>query len=162
MGRRLKRTGAVLVVGLIALFGAAQLYRPERTNPSIDVSRTIQARFGTTSALVAVIDRSCSDCHSNATEWSRYTKVAPVSWLVTYGVNSGRKVLNFSEWDSYSPAKQQELLAASCTDAANGKMPGSVYTMVRPEARLSKQDIEIICAAARASEANSTSASIKP
>jgi len=149
MGRRLKRTAAVLVVGLIALFSAAQLYRPARTNPSIDSARTIQAQFGTTSPLVAVIDRSCADCHSNATDWSRYTNVAPVSWVITHGVTSGRAVLNFSDWASYSPIQQHALLAASCTDASNGKMPGSAYTAIRPEAKLSANDIEIICTAAK-------------
>lgn len=162
MGRRLRKAGIVSVVGLIALLAGAQLVRPARTNPSIDAGRTIQAKYGTTSELVGVIDRSCGDCHSNATDWSRYSKVAPLSWLIAYGVNGGRKVLNFSEWDSYPPARQQELLAASCTDASNGKMPGSAYTMVRPEARLSPQDIEIICAASRAIETSTATASIKP
>jgi hypothetical protein len=147
---------------LITLFGAAQLYRPARTNPSIDAARTIQAKFGTTSPLVAVLDRSCGDCHSNATDWSRYTRIAPVSWVITHGVKAGRAVLNFSEWDAYPAARQQELLAASCTDAANGKMPGSAFTAIRPEAKLSKGDIEIICAAARATETNAATASIKP
>jgi len=162
MGRRLKRTAAVLVVGLIALFGAAQLYRPDRTNPSIDAARTLQAQVGTTSPLAAVIERSCADCHSNATNWSRYTNVAPVSWVITHGVTSGRAVLNFSEWTTYSPVQQHALLAASCTDASNGKMPGSAFTAIRPEAKLSKQDIEVICAAARASDTNSSTVSNKP
>jgi hypothetical protein len=36
----------------------------------------------------------------------------------------------------------------SCQDATEGKMPG-VYSLIRPETRLSDQDIQTICTAAR-------------
>ena len=65
------------------------------------------------------------------------------------GVNKGRQVLNFSEWTSYSPETQQGLLSAACQDATSGKMPGSPFTLLYPEAKLSAKDIETICAAAR-------------
>jgi hypothetical protein len=64
------------------------------------------------------------------------------------GVSEGRKVVNFSEWGAYSPDQQRGLLSASCEDARLGKMPGP-YAWLRPETRLSAQDVDIICAAAR-------------
>jgi hypothetical protein len=66
-------------------------------------------------------------------------------------VKEGRKALNFSEWAEYQPAQQRLLLAMSCDDATSGKMPGA-YTLLRPETRLSPQDVETICAAARQAE----------
>jgi hypothetical protein len=108
---------------------------------------------GTTSELVAVLDRSCRDCHSNATVWPWYTQIAPASWLMAYGVREGRTAVNFSEWAAYPPEAQRTLLAASCQDASDGKMPGP-YTLLHPETRLSPQDIETICTAARQVEAN--------
>ena len=72
-----------------------------------------------------------------------------MSWAIANGVAEGRSVLNFSEWATYSPAQQQMLLAASCQTAMDGTMPGSAWTVLQPEARLSAQDIETICAAAR-------------
>jgi hypothetical protein len=68
-------------------------------------------------------------------------------------VTEGRKAVNFSEWAAYSPDQQRTLLAVSCDDATSGKMPGP-YTLVRPETRLSAQDVETICVAARQAEAN--------
>jgi hypothetical protein len=144
MKKRLERAAVVLVV----VFAAAQLVRPDRTNPATDVSRTIQAHVGTASTLAAVLDRSCRDCHSNKTVWPWYTQVAPVSWLMARGVAEGRKAVNFSEWAGYPPAAQRTLLSASCDAASSGKMPGP-YTLLRPETRLSAQDVETICAAAR-------------
>jgi hypothetical protein len=125
--------------------------RPARTNPATDPGKTIQAHMGTTSGLPAVLDRSCRDCHSNETVWPWYTRVAPVSWLMASGVARGRDAVNFSEWGTYSPDARRTLLSASCEDASSGKMPG-VYAVVRPETRLSPQDIATICTAARLAE----------
>ena len=108
--------------------------------------------MGTASGLVAVLDRACRDCHSNRTVWPWYTQIAPVSWLMAYGVTEGRKAVNFSEWAAYPPERQRKLLVEACQDASEGKMPGP-YTLLHPEARLSAQDIETICAAARQAEA---------
>ena len=141
------------IAAVAVLFGAAQLIRPNRNNPPTDLGRTIQAHAGTTPELVAVLDRSCRDCHSNDTVWPWYTQVAPLSWLMARGVAEGRKVVNFSEWASYPPDVRRMLLSMSCEDAASGKMPGP-YTLVRPETKLSPQDIETICASARQAETN--------
>jgi len=144
VSRRLKQAAVVLIVAV----AAAQFVRPESTNPPIDTRRTIQAQLGAANGLVAVLDRACGDCHSNATVWPWYTHIAPVSWLMAYGVAEGRKAVNFSEWAAYPPAQQRMLLAVSCDDATSGKMPGP-YTLLHPETRLSAQDVETICAAAR-------------
>ena len=148
---RLKKT----VVLFVVVLAAAQLVRPGRVNPPTDPNRTIQAYAGTASGVGAVVNRACRDCHSNATVWPWYTQVAPVSWLMAYGVTEGRKAINFSEWASYPPEVQRTLLSASCEDVSAGKMPGP-YTLLRPETQLSAQDIETICAAARKTEVAAT------
>jgi hypothetical protein len=144
MSGRLKQAAVVFVV----LFAAAQLVRPERANPATDVNRTIQAHVGTASGLVAVLDRACGDCHSNATVWPWYTHIAPASWLMAYGVTAGRKAVNFSEWAAYPPERQRTLLVESCREVTAGKMPGP-YTLLHPATKLSAKDIETICAEAR-------------
>ena len=144
MGRRLKQAAVVFVV----IVAAAQLIRPQRANPPTDASRTIQAHVGTASGLVVVLDRSCRDCHSNGTVWPWYTQIAPASWLMAQAVREGRKAVNFSEWIEYSPEQQRMLLAVSCEDVKSGKMPGP-YTRLRPETRLSTEDVETICAEVR-------------
>lgn len=141
MSRRLKQAA----VGLAVLFLAAQLIRPSRANPPTDESHTLQAHVGPASGLVAVLDRSCGDCHSNKTVWPWYTEIAPLSWLMTYAVNEGRKAVNFSEWTAYSADQQRTLLAQSCHDVSQGTMPGA-YTWLRPATKLSPQDIQVICA----------------
>jgi heme-binding protein len=149
VSRRWKQiAGAFLVV-----FAAAQLIRPERANPSTDASRAIQAEAGAANGLVAVLDRACRDCHSNGTVWPWYTQIAPASWLMASGVAEGRRAVNFSEWASYKPDVQRTLLSASCQDVSTGKMPGA-WTLLHPETRLSTEDVETICAAARKAQAD--------
>lgn len=148
MSKRLKHAAVVFV----AVLAAAQFVRPGRANPPTVASRTIRAHIGMANGLAAVVDRSCRDCHSNETVWPGYTQIAPVSWLMAYGVRKGRAAVNFSEWAAYTPEQQAILLALSCQDASEGKMPGP-YTLVHPETRLSVQDIETICTAARHAEA---------
>ena len=150
MSRRLKQVAGV---GLV-VFAAAQFIRPKSANPPTDAARTIQAQMGTRSELVAVLDRACSDCHSNRTVGPWYAQVAPVSWLMAYGVSEGRKAVNFSEWAGYSTDRQRMLLAASCQDSRTGKMPVSIYVTLHPEARLSPEDVETICAAAQLTQAS--------
>jgi|SRR5688572_4705172 hypothetical protein len=144
MRRRLKQAAIVFIV----VIAVAQFVRPQREEPPTDENRTIGAQMGATSPLVAVLDRSCGDCHSNHTASRWYAQVAPASWLMASAVSEGRKAINFSEWASYPPDVQRTLLSASCEDATSGKMPGP-YTLLRPETKLSPHDIETICSAAR-------------
>lgn len=143
MSKRFKQAAVIAVV----VFAVAQFIRPDRTNPVTDANRTIQAHVGTASALPAVLERSCRDCHSNKTVWPWYSGIAPVSWLMVRGVAEGRNVVNFSEWGAYSPEQQRALLTQSCQAASAGRMPGA-WALVRPETRLSAGDIETICTAA--------------
>ena len=102
MSKRLKRVAAAFVLVL----AAAQLVRPDRTNPPTDARRTIEARLGTANGLAAILDRACNDYHSNSTVWPWYTQIAPLSWLMAYAVKEGRNTVNFSAWDVYPAARQ--------------------------------------------------------
>lgn len=154
MWRRLGKVAVVFVIVVAVFFVAAQLVRPERTNPPTVSNQTFQASSGAKGDVVAIVERSCGDCHSNATVWARYSNTAPLSWLIVRGVNEGRHALNFSEWGAYPPEKRSALLEASCKDARNGTMPVKVYLRFRPEARLSASDVETICAASSQGETN--------
>ncbi len=148
MSRRLKQVAVVLVIAV----AAAQLIRPGRTNPPTDAARTIQAQMPADSALGSVLDRACRDCHTNRTVWPWYTQVAPVSWLMAYGVKTGRNAVNFSEWAAYPPERQRTLLAEACRDVTTNKMPGP-YSLLRPETRLTARDIAAVCAPTGGAEA---------
>ena len=157
MWSRPKKAAVAFVVVLGLAFAAAQFVRPEYATAATDPSHTLQAQVGTPKGLAAVVDRACGDCHSNVTTSGWYTRVAPLSWIMARAVTEGRKAVNFSEWVTYSPVQQRALLTASCQDAINGTMPVRAYTRLRPDAQLSPQDVETICAASRQFERNAAS-----
>jgi hypothetical protein len=147
-----KRVFQVVIAIAIVLI-EAQFVRVDRTNPRVDPNRTIAAHPGIPADLAKILDRACGDCHSNSTVWPWYTDYAPLSWLMAHGVNEGRKAVNFSDWAGYSLNQQRKLLSESCQDVRSGKMPG-IYTTLRPETRLSSEDITAICAAAGKAQAD--------
>jgi len=91
----------------------------------------------------AIFDRSCQDCHSSRTTWPWYSRVAPMSWIVSKHVSAGREILDFSDWANQPhPAEERMLI---CDAVSDGRMPLPEYTLIHRNARLSKRDIELIC-----------------
>lgn len=133
-----------LLSGLVVI-AAVQIYRPSRTNPPEEPGRSIHALAPVDPAVAALLNRSCNDCHSNATVWPWYSNVAPVSWLVVSDVNRGRQALNWSDWADYSAGQQAKLLSDVCEETATGEMPQSLYRLIHREARLSADDRQLLC-----------------
>ena len=113
----------------------------------IPVNRTNPPVIGEIKApeeVIAILHRSCFDCHSNETKWPWYSYVAPASWLVAKDVRDGRGHINFSEWTDYN-SKQKEHKQEECGEmVAIGEMPLWFYLPLHSEATLSKEEIELI------------------
>ena len=134
---------------LVVAAGVAQFFQPVRTNPPADPAASFAAVAKPHGAVVAVVDRACRDCHSNNTVWPWYSKVSPVSWLVAQDVQKGRARLNFSQWNIYGPEMTQIRMQEACQEVKAGKMPLTHYLYLHPEAKLSPQDVVVLCASAQ-------------
>jgi hypothetical protein len=137
------------VGALAAVLASAQLVQPESPKLRTEPSHTIQATLPASSALGPVLERACGDCHSNTPPSGWYARVSPLSFIIARGASEGRMAVNFSEWTGYASERKRALLLASCADARSGRMPVAAYTRLRPEAKLSAQDVETICEASR-------------
>jgi hypothetical protein len=91
-----------------------------------------------------VIERACANCHSNATEWPWYSKVAPMSWLLASHVAAGRQAMNFSNWP-LDPAANVAALTAACADMQAGRMPPASYRFLHPEAHVEPAEAAAFC-----------------
>lgn len=143
--RTLLKITKYLVIALAVLFLGLQIARPARTNPAIDPAQTIEAHTQTTPQAKDILDRACSDCHSNKTEWPWYTNVAPLSWWISNHVNEGRQHLNLSEWAKLDRDRQDKKLRQICDEVEDGGMPLSSYLPMHPKAKLSEQDKKTLC-----------------
>ena len=133
------------LITLVALVVAAQVVRPARTNPPVDPQKEITAHMQVDPAVMATLSRACNDCHSNRTEWPWYSNVAPVSWLVAHDVNDGREELNFSEWGASKEKEPGKLLGKICSEMTEGKMPMTTYTLIHPQAKLTREEVQNVC-----------------
>lgn len=141
MTKWLKRIG----IAAVALLVVIQVYRPARTNPTVDPEKDIHRMLDMQPAVANLLNRACNDCHSNRTNWPWYSRVAPVSWLVVSDVERGRTAVNFSEWGRYSAKEQQKHLKEICNEVTEGEMPALQYTLIHREARLTGDERSAVC-----------------
>ncbi len=128
-GRALRWVGI-----LVAVLGLIQLIPVERSNPAVE--EEIQAPV----VVQGILERACYDCHSHATRWPWYARVAPVSWLVAHDVDEGREHLNFSTWNRYDAKERAEKVEEIWEEVEEGEMPLWFYLPLHPEAELSESD----------------------
>jgi Haem-binding domain len=91
-----------------------------------------------------LLDRSCRDCHSDATRYLWYAYVPPVSLLIASDVSRGRSHLNFSKWSEYPLLRRERALSEIANQVKDGGMPLTQYLWVHRDARLSPADREAI------------------
>ena len=129
MRRWVKRIGLATVFLLLA----TQFIPLNRSNPSVDPSQTIYATLPVPAKVKAVFERSCKNCHSDETAWPWYSYVAPVSWVLAHDVHQARKMMNLSEWGSYSANRKEDRLEEICEQVTNGDMPDRKYAIFHRE-----------------------------
>lgn len=128
---------ASLVLALLHPFGDPQrnLKQPDsallQAAPMPDASRRV---------LVA----KCADCHSDATHWPIYSRVAPVSWLIEHDVVEARKHLNLSQWQELSPDQQLVLEQEIVQQTRKRTMPPLPYRLIHWKAHLEPADREAL------------------
>lgn len=134
-----------LALAAVCVLIALQFARPARTNPAVDQSQTIHAHLQVPPQVAAIFDRSCQDCHSHTTRWPWYSNIAPLSWLIVEDVNDGRQQLNLSEWGRYDKRRAGNKLDDICDEVKSGAMPISSYVLIHRSAKLSPEDVKILC-----------------
>jgi hypothetical protein len=135
----MKRIRRIFFVLLILAFIGIQFVDVEQANPPVtaDLNALSEVKF--------ILKTSCYDCHSNETVWPWYSKVAPISWLISKDVTDGRKHLNFSEWEKLYSDKRTMLKNKIWDEINKDEMPTGIYTFMHPSAKLElmqKNDIK--------------------
>lgn len=133
---------SALAFGII--FIIIQFIQPDRKNPPVDPSATMDAALNMPDDVQAILQRACADCHSNTTKWPFYSYIAPASWLVSYDVMEGRKHFNMSEWEKYRFSKKANILGGIASEVKEKEMPMPKYILLHPEADLTDAERDIV------------------
>ncbi|MCS3532160.1 heme-binding domain-containing protein [Chryseobacterium sp. JUb7] len=135
--RPVKKPIAIIFLAVLGIFTVLQLFnKPLEGKP---VTKKIEAPR----EVLAILENSCFNCHSNQQNLSWYDKIAPISWAVNKDVQRAREVLNFSEWN-YSAGDHQGKMFAILNMMQAGKMPLHNYTLLHPSAKITAKDVETI------------------
>lgn len=114
-------------------------------NPPIRPERAIEASLDVPPPVRNILNTACKDCHSHETRWPWYAKVAPVSWFIARDVKRARHTMDLSEWTP-RPTSAAGVLMAACTGVQSQRMPPAVYRALHPEARLTDEQADTLCA----------------
>jgi hypothetical protein len=94
--------------------------------------------------VLALIEKSCQNCHSFNTEWPLYSRVFPLSVVIARDVREARSHMNLSQWDTYDNSRKRQLLSQIGSVVRNGVMPPRRYTFAHPGARLTDKEVNEI------------------
>src|SRR4051812_46577174 len=106
------------------------------TNTPEVQSETLEASTVVPTDVEAIFARSCADCHSNRTAYPWYSYVSPVSWLLADDINSGRRELNISTWNTTDIKRKVRKLDKICEEVQDGEMPLQSYLWIHWSAKL--------------------------
>jgi len=129
----------ILLVVLVVLTIATALTWP-RAAPNAGAPLLAGAHIDP--ATMAILDRSCRDCHSDSTRYPWYSYVAPSSVLVWWDVSNARRHMNWSNWQSYPVVRQERLLSEIANQVKDRDMPVPQYTVIHRNAVLSDAEID--------------------
>lgn len=141
----LKKIAIIFVLILVIGFVAIQFFRPNFTNPPVNAAETLQASTQVPDNVQAILNRSCSDCHTNETKYPWYSKIQPSATLLANHITEGRQHLNLSVFNTYDTARKRRKFDQICEQVESGEMPMWSYTLIHRDGILSDEDKKTLC-----------------
>jgi len=141
----MKKALKIVLILLVVLLVVAQFIRPDFTNQPVVAENRLEQSSDVPPDVAGILQRSCSDCHSNATVYPWYSQISPLSWWLKDHIKEGRRELNLSEWGTYPARKKAKKLEEMCEQVQTHEMPLPSYTWIHRNSFLSDTDIKSLC-----------------
>lgn len=135
----------IALVCVAIAFIVIQFFGIDKTNAPVNQADTLESALTVPSDVASILERSCSDCHSDKTTYPWYANVQPFGWFLQDHINDGRREMNFSQFNTYPGRKKVKKLEEVCEQIEKKEMPLPSYLWIHREAVLSDQDIRILC-----------------
>jgi Haem-binding domain len=132
----LRRILLVLIIVIIII----QFIRPTPNKADGKQPNYIGSVYPVPEDVKAILDKACMDCHSNNTRYPWYDRIQPVAWWLNYHIIEGKKKLNFDEFLSSTPKKQDDNMKEVVKQVKENEMPLKSYTWIHKDAILSPEE----------------------
>lgn len=142
MKKFLKIAAIVLAVAFVLI----QFVRPDYNDTPVNQAETLEASTVVPEKVEAILTRSCKDCHSSQTVYPWYSNFQPAARFLSGHIAEGRRHLNLSIWNTYETRRKRRKLDQICVQAEDREMPLPSYLWIHWSAKLSDEDIKILCA----------------
>lgn len=137
------KTSSLIKAGagfIIVLLIIVQFFDTEKNIAFTPSENAIEKHHPVSDHVQKLLKTSCYDCHSNTTVYPSYNNIQPVKWWLADHVNSGKRHLNFDEFNTYSKEKKLKKLDEIAETVRSGEMPLTSYTLIHHNAKLSASD----------------------
>ncbi|SDD01455.1 heme-binding domain-containing protein [Niabella drilacis] len=129
-----------IVIALLLLLVVIQFFGTDKNSTAVVSENAIDKHYTVPPHIQALLKTSCYDCHSNNTTYPWYSNVQPVKWWLASHISSGKKHLNFDEFNTYPAKKKLHKLDEVAETVGKGEMPLTSYTLIHRNAILSDAD----------------------
>ena len=129
---------------LVLLLVAIQFIRPTKNKSAEAQTSDISVTMNVPDNVSIVLRKACYDCHSNTTNYPWYAEVQPVAWWLANHIDEGKDELNFSEFGTYKLKRKIKKFNEIATEVTEGEMPLNSYTWIHKDAKLTKEESNLI------------------
>lgn len=137
-------TKKIILIVIGVLVAGLQFFRGTPPEVTMDNPDDLIANSQISSEVSTLLRSACYDCHSNETRYPWYSYITPVSWSIFDHISHGREEVNFSDWASLRKSKKVRILKDVVDEVGEGKMPLDSYTIMHSEAKLTKEQRDLL------------------
>ena len=133
-----------ILLALLSCFVAIQFIQPVRNKTNDVLQSNLMHTYAVPDNVLALLQNSCYDCHSNNTRYPWYSFIQPGAWWMASHIRDGKAELNFSEFGKYSSRRQESKLKSVIDMIKDNSMPLASYIFLHRDARLNAEQKKIL------------------
>lgn len=125
-----------ILLGLLAILVVIQFIHPKKNKSEGPQPNYIGNVYAIPADVKPILEKACNDCHSNNTRYPWYTMLQPVHWWMEKHIKSGKKHINYDEYNNRPLRYQYHKMEETIEMVKEGEMPLKSYTWTHKDARL--------------------------
>tara|TARA_B110000285_G_scaffold65622_1_gene75446 strand:- start:3857 stop:4315 length:459 start_codon:yes stop_codon:yes gene_type:complete len=133
-----------ILISITLAFIIAQFFSPEKNNADISTFDNFITETKPSEEVLAILENSCLDCHSNHTQYPWYNSITPINYWMAKHVKEGKKHFNISKWDTYSIEMRDHKIDEVAEMVEENTMPLPSFTWTHKDAILTTEQKELL------------------